>query len=107
VPAEHEILALEPRTRRKKMTKLKARLGQMAAATMLATGLLVVAQIDSAGAAYPGKDGLIAIESNRTTGKGVDTPTGDTETFTVKPDGSVGMNGTQKPSNPDQNPSGR
>jgi hypothetical protein len=58
------------------MTKLKKRLGQMAVATMLATGLLAVAQIDSADAAFPGKNGVIAFESNRTTGKDVHDPTG-------------------------------
>ena len=70
------------------MTKLKKRLGQMAVATMLATGLLAVAQIDSADAAFPGKNGVIAFESNRTTGKGVHNPTGDTEIFTTGPDGT-------------------
>jgi hypothetical protein len=87
-PAEHEILALKTRQRRMKMTKIKTRLGQMAVATMLATGLLVVAQIDSADATVSGKNGVIAFESNRTMGKGVHNPTGDTETFTAEPDGS-------------------
>jgi Tol biopolymer transport system component len=69
------------------MTKIKTRLGQMAVATMLATGLLVVAHIDSADATFPGKNGVIAFESNRTTGKDVHNPTGDTEIFTIRPDG--------------------
>ena len=69
------------------MTKIKKRLGQMAVATMLATGLLVVAQIDSADASVPGKNGVIAFESNRTTGNGVHNPTGDTKIFTTGPDG--------------------
>ena len=58
------------------MTKLKKRLGQMAVATMLATGLLAVAQLDSADAAFSGKNSVIAFESNGTTGKGVHIPTG-------------------------------
>jgi hypothetical protein len=58
------------------MTKLKKWLGQMAVATILATGLLAVAQLDSADAAFPGKNGVIAFESNGTTGKGVHNSTG-------------------------------
>ena len=58
------------------MTKLKARLGQMAVATMLATGLLAVAQLDSVDAAFPGKNGVIAFEGNGTTDKGVHDSTG-------------------------------
>ena len=58
------------------MTKLKKRLGRMALATMLATGLLAVAQLDSADAALPDKNDVIAFESNGTPGKGVHNPTG-------------------------------
>jgi hypothetical protein len=47
------------------MMNLKKRLGQMAVATILATGLLAVAQLDSADPAFPGKDGAIAFESNK------------------------------------------
>ena len=78
------------------MQKLKTRLGQMAVATMLATGLLLVAQIDSADAAFSGKNGVIAFESERD---------GAFEVYKMKADGSVARNVTQKPSNPDQNPS--
>ena len=131
------------------MTKIKTRLRQMAVAAILAMGLLLVAQIDSADATFSGKNGVIAFESNRTTGKDVHNPTGDTEIFIARPDGSgleqlthikaedfspaFSPNGrqiafvserdgdfepynmeadgsqernvTQKPSNPDQNPS--
>ena len=87
-PAERGILALKPRTRRTKMTKIKTRLRQMAVAAILAMGLLLVAQIDSADATFSGKNGVIAFESNRTTGKDVHNPTGDTEIFIARPDGS-------------------
>jgi hypothetical protein len=58
------------------MTKMKTRLAQMSVATILATGLLVVAQIDSADATFADKNGVIAFESNGTTGKGVHHSTG-------------------------------
>jgi hypothetical protein len=70
------------------MTRLKTRLGQMAVAALLSTGLLAVALADSADATSHGKNGMVAFESNRTTGKDVDNPTGNTGIFTVKPDGT-------------------
>jgi hypothetical protein len=73
--------------RRTKMTKIKTRLAQMAVATILATGLLVVAQIDSSDATFSGKNGVIAFEGNRTTGKSVHNPTRDTKTFVSERDG--------------------
>ena len=39
-------------------------------------------------AAYPGANGKIAFESERTTGRGVDNPTGDSEIFIMNPDGT-------------------
>ena len=39
-------------------------------------------------AAFPGKNGLIVFASTRTTGPGVNNPTGDLEIFTMNPDGS-------------------
>ena len=39
-------------------------------------------------AAFPGGNGKIAFESDRTTGKGVNNPTGDSEIFTMNRDGS-------------------
>src|SRR5215212_7340532 len=39
-------------------------------------------------AAYPGTNGKIAFESERTTGRGVDNPTGDSEIFIMNPDGT-------------------
>jgi TolB protein len=41
-----------------------------------------------ASAAYEGANGKIAFESDRTRGKGVNNPTGDSEIFVMKPDGS-------------------
>lgn len=41
-----------------------------------------------AGAAFPGENGRIVFESDRTTGPGVDNPEGDDEIFTVEPDGT-------------------
>jgi Tol biopolymer transport system component len=39
-------------------------------------------------ATFPGTNARIAFDSNRTTGTGVDNPTGDSEIFTIKPDGT-------------------
>ncbi len=39
-------------------------------------------------ATFPGTNARIAFTSNRTTGTGVDNPTGDFEIFTIKPDGT-------------------
>jgi Tol biopolymer transport system component len=71
--------------------RAKTRTGQIAAETaamMLATDSpLVLALAGSAEATFPGNNGVIAFESNRTTGKGVHNPTEGTEIFTVEPDG--------------------
>src|SRR5215213_2065386 len=61
----------------------------LAAALMLAVIFLVlVAHIESAEAAFPGANGKIVFQSERTTGTGVDNPTGDFEIFTMNPDGT-------------------
>ena len=39
-------------------------------------------------ATFPGTNARIAFDSNRTTGTGVDNPTGDSEIFTINPDGT-------------------
>jgi Tol biopolymer transport system component len=39
-------------------------------------------------AAFPGENGKIVFESERTTGPGVDNPTGDVEIFTMNPNGT-------------------
>lgn len=56
-------------------------------ALALATGLLASAAMP-AQAAFPGKNGVIAFESAMTEGEGVDNPEGDSEIFTINPDGS-------------------
>ena len=56
-------------------------------AALLLASLLVVAA-GPAEAAYPGANGKIAFASNRTTGEGVDNPTGDSEIFTMNKDGT-------------------
>src|SRR5829696_2606372 len=61
----------------------------LAAAVILAvTFLVLVAHIESAEAAFPGANGKIVFQSERTTGTGVDNPTGDSEIFTMNPDGT-------------------
>jgi HAMP domain-containing protein len=57
------------------MTKIKTRLAQMAVAAILATGLLLMAQIDSTEATSAHKNGVMAFE--------IHDPTGDTEIFTA------------------------
>lgn len=57
------------------------------AAAILCAGLLAGAPRE-AGATFPGDDGRIAFASNRSTGEGVDNPTGDFEVFTMNPDGT-------------------
>src|ERR671916_2885491 len=56
------------------------------AAMMLAVVMVVGAR--PAQAAYPGANGKIVFESDRTTGTGVDNPTGDFEIFTMNKDGT-------------------
>ena len=58
------------------------------AAAMVFAGLLVVAMPQGAEATFPGENGKIAFASNRTTGEGVDNPTGDFEIFTMERDGT-------------------
>ena len=50
--------------------------------------LLAAGPTREAGATFPGDNGRIAFASNRTTGEGVDNPTGDFEIFTMEPDGT-------------------
>ena len=57
-------------------------------AAMVFAGLLVVAMPRGAQATFPGENGKIAFASNRTTGEGVDNPTGDFEIFSMEPDGT-------------------
>ena len=64
-------------------TKAKMRIGYVA--TMLATGLLVVGGATPAGATFPGENGRIAFESAMVT---KNNPEGDSEIFTMNPDGS-------------------
>lgn len=60
------------------------------AAAMASAGLLLALTVmpREAGATFPGENGRIAFASNRTTGEGVDNPTGDFEIFTMNPDGT-------------------
>ena len=58
------------------------------AATLLLTGSPLGTGGGPAEAAFPGKNGLIVFASQRTTGPGVDNPTGDYEIFTMNPDGT-------------------
>src|SRR5215218_8671339 len=68
-------------------TKYLGARATLAAALMLAVIFLVlVAHIESAEAAFPGANGKIVFNSNRTTGEGVDNPTGDLEIFTMNKD---------------------
>src|SRR5687768_9373752 len=57
-------------------------------AAMVFAGLLVVAMPHRAEATFPGENGRIAFASDRTTGEGVDNPTGDFEIFTMERDGT-------------------
>src|SRR5215210_3367768 len=50
--------------------------------------LLALVRTKPAEAAFPGKNGKIAFMSDRTTGAGVDNPTGDLEIFTINLDGT-------------------
>jgi len=60
----------------------------------LAAGVALSATVALAGTAreaeatFPGTNARIAFASDRTTGTGVDNPTGDREIFTIKPDGT-------------------
>jgi len=50
--------------------------------------LLALVRTKPAEAAFPGKNGKIAFMSDRSTGAGVDNPTGDLEIFTINLDGT-------------------
>lgn len=58
------------------------------AAVALAVSLLLLVETKPAEAAFPGKNGKIAFVSERTTGAGVDNPTGDLEVFTINLNGT-------------------
>ena len=57
-------------------------------AAIMASGLLALVGTKPAEAAFPGTNGKIAFASARTTGAGVDNPKGDSEIFTMNPDGT-------------------
>jgi Tol biopolymer transport system component len=56
--------------------------------TILATLMGLAGTAREADAAYPGTNGRIAFQSDRTSGIGVDNPTGDYEIFSMKKDGT-------------------
>jgi hypothetical protein len=69
--------------------------GRRAVLLVLALGAILAALVAllavtarEAQAAFPGTNARIAFASDRTSGTGVDNPTGDREIFTVKPDGT-------------------
>ena len=49
---------------------------------------LVAGTAREAEATFPGTNGMLVFISTRTTGTGVDNPTGDNEIFTINPDGT-------------------
>jgi hypothetical protein len=55
---------------------------------LAAVVVLAMVGLDPAQAAYPGANGKIVFASDRTTGTGVDNPTGDYEIFTMNKDGT-------------------
>jgi len=57
-------------------------------AVLAALVALMAAPAREAEATFPGTNARIAFASERTTGTGVDNPTGDSEIFTIKPDGT-------------------
>jgi len=67
-------------------SKKRALAAGLLAAAVTATSLL--AAVEPAQAAFPGKNGTIVFYSDRTTGEGVDNPEGDDEIFTINPDGT-------------------
>ena len=81
-----------------------------AALLSLALGAALAAIVAMAGvareaeAAFPGSNGKIAFESDRTKGRGVDNPTGDSEIFAVNPDGT-GLKQLTKNTSDDFDPS--
>lgn len=77
------------------------------AVVLMATGLaavaLAMAGSPPAEAAFPGANGQIVFASNRTSGAGVDNPTGDLELFVMNPDGSS-VTQLTKNTEPDNSP---
>jgi Tol biopolymer transport system component len=71
------------RGKRRSAVLLSLALGAALAAIVAMTGVAREAQ-----ASYPGANGKIAFESDRTTGRGVNNPTGDSEIFAMNRDGS-------------------
>ena len=72
------------------MTVTPARFGRAFLALVLAAvaaGLIAPAGAKPTKAAFPGANGKIAFASSRTSGAGVDNPGGDSEIFTMNPDG--------------------
>ena len=68
----------------------------LALGTVLAAlAAMVAGTAREADAAYPGANGRIAFVSDRTTGVGVDNPTGDYEIFVMNADGSGRKNLTR------------
>ena len=60
----------------------------LAALVVAVTAVVLLGLVGEAGATRPGTNGDIAFTSDRTTGQGVRNPTGDSEIFTVRPDGT-------------------
>ena len=57
-------------------------------AVLAALVAMMAAPVREAEATFPGTNGKIVFISQRTTGTGVDNPTGDSEIFTIGPDGT-------------------
>jgi TolB protein len=57
-------------------------------AVLAALVAMMAATAREAEASFPGTNGKIVFISKRTTGTGVDNPTGDSEIFTINPDGT-------------------
>jgi len=55
---------------------------------LVAVGGLLALSAGPAGAAFPGLNGRIVFESNRTSGEGVDNPEGDFEIFSMNSSGT-------------------
>jgi len=67
--------------------RFRLRVLVLLAAVVLAAGLLLL-KTKPAEATFPGDNGRIAFVSDRTTGAGVDNPTGDLEVFTINLNGT-------------------
>ena len=73
----------EARSETRRSVLLALVLGVILAALTALAGMAQEAE-----ATFPGANGRIAFYSERTTGTGVDNPTGDSEIFTIRPDGT-------------------